>query len=74
MNRVKKVLKYILDSDYRFMVNAYKGLYNNWPDEKYLKKMCDVRLGYKLNLENPRTFNEKLQWLKLHNRKSEYMT
>lgn len=74
MNRVKKVLKYILDSDYRFMVNAYKGLYNNWPDEKYLKKMCDVRLGYKLNLENPRTFNEKLQWLKLHNRKSEYIT
>ena len=41
MNRVKKVLKYILDSDYRFMVNAYKGLYNNWPDEKYLKKMCE---------------------------------
>ena len=74
MNRVKKVLKYILDSDYRFMVNAYKGLYNNWRDEKYLKKMCDVRLGYKLNLENPRTFNEKLQWLKLHNRKSEYIT
>ena len=74
MNRVKKVLKYILDSDYRFMVNAYKGLYNNWPDEKYLKKMCDVRLGYKLNLQNPRTFNEKLQWLKLHNQKTEYIT
>lgn len=74
MNKVRKILKYILDSDYRFMVNASKGLYNSWTDEKYLKKMCDVRLGYKLNIENPRTFNEKLQWLKLHNRKSEYIT
>ncbi len=26
------------------------------------------------NLKNPQTFNEKLQWLKLHNRKPEYTT
>ncbi len=25
-----------------------------------------VLLGYKLNLKNPRTLNEKLQWLKLY--------
>ena len=29
-------------------------------------------MGKKLNLENPQTFNEKLQWLKLYNRKDEY--
>ena len=28
----------------------------------------------KLNLNNPKTFNEKLQWLKLYNRKPEYTT
>lgn len=28
--------------------------------------------GKKLNLNDPRTFNEKLQWLKLYNRKPEY--
>jgi hypothetical protein len=30
------------------------------------------RLGYRLNLNNPVSFNEKLQWLKLHDRHSEY--
>jgi len=28
-----------------------------------------MRIGKKLNLKNPKTFNEKLQWLKLHDRK-----
>jgi len=29
-------------------------------------------MGRKLNLNNPQTFNEKLQWLKLHDRRPEY--
>ena len=29
-------------------------------------------MGYKLDLKHPRTFNEKLQWLKLNDRKPEY--
>ena len=29
-------------------------------------------MGYKLNLKNPRTFSEKLQWLKLYDRRPEY--
>nr|WP_301183545.1 ATP-grasp fold amidoligase family protein [Limosilactobacillus fermentum] len=31
-------------------------------------------MGKPLNLDNPQTFNEKLQWLKIHNRKPEYTT
>lgn len=31
-------------------------------------------MGHKLNLDNPKTFTEKLQWLKLYNRKPEYTT
>lgn len=31
-----------------------------------------LHLGRKLNLKNPKTFNEKLQWLKLYNHKPEY--
>lgn len=34
---------------------------------KYLPKIFKRRVGYDLNLENPLTFNEKLQWLKLYN-------
>ena len=31
-------------------------------------------MGYPLNLKDPKTFNEKLQWLKLYNRNPEYTT
>ena len=31
-------------------------------------------MGYPLNLKEPKTFNEKLQWLKLYNRNPEYTT
>lgn len=42
-----------------------------WSDEQFLKMFFPLRMGYKLNLKNPRRFNEKLQWLKLNNRKPE---
>lgn len=43
-----------------------------WSDRTYLKWRYRLSLGRKLNLDNPVTFNEKLQWLKLYNRKPEY--
>lgn len=43
-------------------------------DETYLKIYWKLEMNYPLNLEHPTTFNEKLQWLKLHNRKEEYVT
>lgn len=42
-------------------------------DEKYLKIVYKLKLNKKLNLNNPTTYNEKLQWLKLHDRKKEYI-
>ena len=45
----------------------------NWMDDMtYLKLVYRGHFGKKLNLDNPITFNEKLQWLKLYNRKPEY--
>ena len=41
-------------------------------DRLFVKILFRLRMGYKLNLDNPKTFNEKLQWLKLYNRKPEY--
>lgn len=47
--------------------------FGTWlPDALYLKMMFRLKMGYGLNLKNPTTFNEKLQWLKLYNRKPEY--
>lgn len=33
-----------------------------------LKLLFRLKLGYKLNLDNPKTYNEKLQWIKLYDR------
>ena len=44
------------------------------PDRLYLQIVFRLEMGYKLDLDNPQTFSEKLQWLKLYNRKPEYTT
>lgn len=41
-------------------------------DKTFLKLLFPLRTGYRLRLDNPRTFNEKLQWLKLYDRRPEY--
>ena len=57
----RKILKYLVYKTARI-----------WPDEIFLKMLFPLRVGYKLDLDNPKTYNEKLQWLKLHNRKPIY--
>lgn len=42
------------------------------PDKQYLKILYRLRMRKKLHLDNPVTFNEKLQWLKLYDRHPEY--
>ena len=65
MSFIKKIGKYIWDPDYRFLTNAYHDLNHSMNDEKYIKKYFHAKMGYDLDLKNPKTFNEKLQWLKL---------
>ena len=43
-------------------------------DKNYLKIKYKSKMGKKLDIENPKTFNEKLQWLKLYDRKDIYTT
>ena len=45
-----------------------------WPDKLYLQLLYYFEMGQKLDLKNPKAFTEKLQWLKLYNRRSEYTT
>ena len=42
------------------------------PDDVYLRIKHRVYFGEKLDLENPKTFNQKINWLKLYDRKPEY--
>ena len=41
-------------------------------DEIYLKWLFFHRLGYKLDLNNPKSFNEKIQWLKFYDHNKIY--
>lgn len=50
----------------------YRKLLNWVPDQLFLRAAFRARFGRKLDLNNPKTFNEKLQWMKLYNRKPEY--
>lgn len=74
--QLKKLLragkKYLCSSEYRFLINAGLGFFDRMPDEEYLKRKFRARMGRELNLDHPQTFNEKLQWLKLYDRKPEY--
>lgn len=50
------------------------GVDRRLSDERYLRLQYRVLMDKPLNLENPTTFNEKLQWLKLHDRNPLYTT
>lgn len=50
--------------------NKYIGTL--FSDELFLKLKYRLIMKKKLILKNPQTFNEKLQWLKLHDRKPKY--
>lgn len=54
----------------KFFVKVLKIL----PDSQYLRLKYFIRTKKFLHLKNPKTFNEKLQWLKLNNRKDIYTT
>ncbi len=69
---LSKIKTFIQNPVYFITSPAAKG-YLNWvPDELYIKIIYRLIMGVKCNLKNPITYNEKLQWLKLHDRKSEY--
>lgn len=49
------------------------GLLNFVPDRVYLRAVFQAETGYALDLDHPKTYNEKLQWIKLYDRKPEYI-
>ncbi|MDW7671648.1 MAG: ATP-grasp fold amidoligase family protein, partial [Bacillota bacterium] len=68
----KKIIDYFKKPRKLIFLLGYKGFLNWLPDKPYLKLVYWGETGKKLNLENPQTFNEKLQWIKLYDRKPEY--
>ena len=50
-----------------------QSLVENIDDVMYVKCLWRFNMGYELDLLYPRTFNEKLNWLKIYDRKEQYI-
>lgn len=62
----KKIRRYAKDPYYALGADLMKT-HPTWMSDKfYVKVQWRMIMGYELDLDNPRTFNEKLQWLKLY--------
>lgn len=68
----KRVLHALTSPRFACLAIVHKLSFLIKSDELYLKIVYWLSMGKKLNLKEPKTFNEKLQWLKLYNRKPEY--
>lgn len=71
---LKKIKNFFLNKEIRFNYLTEMGLFNHLSDEEFLKKKYKVLMGKELNLNPPVTFNEKLQWLKIHDHNPLYTT
>jgi hypothetical protein len=70
MNRyIKKIL-----TNPWIIFTIFKGtlLFRMLPDKFFLRIIFKAIMGYWPDFKNPKTFNEKLQWLKIYDRNSNY--
>lgn len=71
----KQLIKYYLENPSKLFFRVGRGTFLRLlSDEQYLKLLFKSNLGYTLNLDNPQTFNEKLNWIKIHDRNPVYTT
>ena len=72
MKSILKAIKILITSPWKF-VDELVELYGSWiPDYTYLTIRYRARMGKWPNLKHPQLFTEKIQWLKMNNRKPEY--
>lgn len=62
----KKAIKFLLSNILKRMARFIKN------DGTYIRLKWRSCMDYPLHLDNPKTYNEKLQWLKLHDHNPDY--
>lgn len=79
ISRIKQLLR-----DFKRKSSAYEKMYTFAskmkvralriiPDVPYVKYKYYTSFGKKLDLKNPKSFNEKIQWLKLYDHRQDYV-
>ena len=73
MSKVRTALNLLKTPGQMVLPLANLGLFKWMSDEAYLKLAYKGMYGKELNLKSPQLFTEKIQWLKLHDRKERYI-
>ena len=72
---IKAIKKEISETSYEYIFlspNEIFDIVKDIDDKRCLEILTAQTVGYVPNLESPRTFNEKMQWLKLYDRRRDY--
>jgi len=69
-----KLRRYLSDPYYQIGYDLMRKHPRWMSDTYYIRVFWKMFMGYELDLKNPQTFNEKLQWLKLHDHNPMYST
>lgn len=72
MSKVSTAFALLKTNRNAFMAQLIQCLSFLFSDKTYLDLTFKYRLGYRINWENPKTYNEKLNWLKLYDRNPLY--
>lgn len=72
MPSIKQGLNHLLHNRVQFCDSIVKNFFSGLPDKVYLSLRYRCQMGHWINWKNPKTFTEKLQWLKIYDYKPEY--
>lgn len=72
MSKIQTMIRAIKKPGMIIRIMGDKKLLTWIPDALYLKIIYRAETGKRLDLKHPKTYNEKLQWLKLYDRRPEY--
>ena len=73
MGTIRNLIGYLCNNPKK-IIQIATARWQILPEKWQLRMMYYLQTGEKLNLENPQTYNEKLQWLKMYDRKPVYST
>lgn len=65
-------MDYLIHNKYLFCDSIVKNFLRFLPDKLYISLRYRCQMGYWVNWKHPKTFTEKLQWLKVYNHRQEY--
>lgn len=72
MRKIQSALQMLKSDRSAFMAAIIQNFFRWLPDKTYLQLLYRFKMGHRLDLNHPKTFTEKIQWLKLYNRRPEY--